>query len=389
MINSSPAHLEKMCRIRDNKIMQIHTSPTDDKPANEQGRNKLGPYNTNARFLRACAGQAVDTTPIWLMRQAGRYMAEYRALREKYGILEIIKAPELACEVTMQPIKAFELDAAIIFADILPPLEGMGLQLTFGKGEGPIIHNPIRTGADVDALRILPPQESLWFTLEAIKLARQELDGRNVPLIGFSGAPFTLASYAIEGGGSRNYLHAKGLMMSEPTTWHRLMEKLSEVVGQYLLAQAQAGAQALQLFDSWVGALSPADYREYVLPYSRRAIEIARQGNVPIIHFSTNTSSMLDLIQEAGGDVIGVDWHIDLAKAWQQLGHTVAIQGNLDPVALFAPWPELQKRAQLILDQAANRPGHIFNLGHGILPGTPIDNVRRLIDFVHTYSASM
>ncbi len=368
--------------------MQIHTSPTDDKPANEQGRNKLGPYNTNARFLRACAGQAVDTTPIWLMRQAGRYMAEYRALREKYGILEIIKAPELACEVTMQPIKAFELDAAIIFADILPPLEGMGLQLTFGKGEGPIIHNPIRTSADVDALRILPPQESLWFTLEAIKLARQELDGRNVPLIGFSGAPFTLASYAIEGGGSRNYLHAKGLMMSEPTTWHRLMEKLSEVVGQYLLAQAQAGAQALQLFDSWVGALSPADYREYVLPYSRRAIEIARQGNVPIIHFSTNTSSMLDLIQEAGGDVIGVDWHIDLAKAWQQLGHTVAIQGNLDPVALFAPWPELQKRAQLILDQAANRPGHIFNLGHGILPGTPIDNVRRLIDFVHTYSVS-
>jgi len=375
--------------------MQIHTSSTDDEPVNVQrhninvqGRNKLGPYDPNARFLRACDGQEVDATPIWLMRQAGRYMAEYRALREKYGILEIIKAPELACEVTMQPIKAFELDAAIIFADILPPLEGMGLQLTFGKGEGPIIHNPIRTSADVDALRILPPQESLWFTLEAIKLARQELDGRNVPLIGFSGAPFTLASYAIEGGGSRNYLHAKGLMMSEPATWHRLMEKLSEVVGQYLLAQAQAGAQALQLFDSWVGALSPADYREYVLPYSRRAIEIARQGNVPIIHFSTNTSSMLDLIQEAGGDVIGIDWHIDLAKAWQQLGYTVAIQGNLDPVALFAPWPELQKRAQLILDQAARRPGHIFNLGHGILPGTPIDNVRRLIDFVHTYSTS-
>ncbi len=356
------------------------------------GRNKFGLDNNapspDTRFLQACYRQQVDATPIWLMRQAGRYMTEYRALREHYGILEIIKTPALACEVTMQPIKAFDLDAAIIFADILPPLEGMGLQLTFGKGEGPIIHNPIRNRADVDALRVLPPQESLWFTLEAIRLARQELDSRHIPLIGFSGAPFTLASYAIEGSGSRNYLYAKGLMMSEPATWQRLMEKLSEVVGHYLLAQAQAGAQALQIFDSWVGALSPADYREYVLPYTQRAIEIARQGNVPIIHFSTNTSSMLDLIQEAGGDVIGVDWHIDLAKAWQQLGDSVAIQGNLDPVALFAPWPELQKRAQLILDQAAGRPGHIFNLGHGILPDTPIDNVRRLIDFVHAYSAS-
>ena len=298
--------------------MQIGTS--SNGLVNEDGRNKLGPYNRAAieatRFLRACRRQQVDATPIWLMRQAGRYMAEYRALREKYGILEIIKAPELACEVTMQPINAFDLDAAIIFADILPPLEGMGLQLTFGKGEGPIIHNPIRSSADVDALRVPPPQESLWFTLEAIKQARQQLDSRNIPLIGFSGAPFTLASYAIEGGGSRNFLHAKGLMMSEPATWHRLMEKLSEVVGHYLLAQAQAGAQALQLFDSWVGALSPADYREYVLPYSRRAIEIARRGNVPIIHFSTNTSSMLDLIQEAGS--IGT-------STWQRHGNNLAM----------------------------------------------------------------
>ncbi len=342
-----------------------------------------------ARFLRACHRQRVDATPIWLMRQAGRYMNEYRALREKYGILEIIKTPELACTVTLQPIRAFDLDAAIIFADILPPLEGMGLQLTFGKGEGPIIHNPIRSRAEVDALRVLPAQESLWFTLEAIKLARQELDSRGIPLIGFSGAPFTLASYAIEGGGSRNYLQTKGLMMSDPAAWHRLMEKLSEVVGHYLLAQARAGAQALQLFDSWVGALSPVDYREYVLPYSRHAIEIAKQSNVPLIHFGTNTGGMLDLIREAGGDVIGVDWHIDLERAWQLLGYDVAIQGNLDPVALFAPWSELQKRAQHVLDQVAGRPGHIFNLGHGILPGTPVDNVRRLIDFVHDYSMSL
>jgi uroporphyrinogen decarboxylase len=265
----------------------------------------------------------------------------------------------------------------------------MGLKLEFGKGEGPIIHNPIRSGADVDALRVPIPEESLWFTLEAIKLVRQELDSRGIPLIGFSGAPFTLASYAIEGGGSRNYVHAKGLMMSETTVWHRLMAKLSEVVGYYLLAQAQAGAQALQLFDSWVGTLSPADYREYVLPYSRRAIEIARQASVPIIHFGTDTSGMLDLLRDAGGDVIGVDWHIDLDTAWRLLQFDVAIQGNLDPGALLAPWSELKKRAQYVLDQAAGRLGHIFNLGHGILPGTPVDNVRHLVEFVHEYTFSV
>jgi uroporphyrinogen decarboxylase len=347
------------------------------------------PPTLDGRFLRACRREAVDATPVWLMRQAGRYMIEYRQLREKYGILEIIKTPELACAVTMQPIKAFDLDAAIIFADILPPLEGMGLDLSFTKGEGPTIHNPIRSAADIDALRVPDPRESLSFTLEAIKLARRELDERNIPLIGFSGAPFTLASYAIEGGSSRNYLYAKGLMMSDPAAWHRLMEKLSEVVGNYLLAQAAAGAQALQLFDSWVGTLSPVDYREYVLPHSKHAIEIARQGGVPIIHFGTTTSGMLNLIQEAGGDVIGVDWHIDLGTAWNLLGNSVAVQGNLDPVTLFAPWPQLEKRAQYVLDQVAGRPGHIFNLGHGILPNTPIENVRQLIDFVHTYSASL
>lgn len=320
------------------------------------------------------------------MRQAGRYMSEYRALREKYTILEIIKTPELAYEVTIQPLKVLDVDAAIIFADILPPLESMGLSLEFAKGEGPIIHHPLRSMADIETLRVVDPREGLWFTLEAIRLTRRELDRRGIPLIGFSGAPFTLASYAIEGGSSRNYLYTKGMLMSDPAAWHRLMEKLSELVGQYLLAQAEAGAQVLQLFDSWVGSLSPADYREFVLPYSRRAIEIAREGNVPIIHFGTSTSGMLDLIQEAGGNIIGVDWHIDLKDAWRSLKPGVAIQGNLDPVALLAPWPELKKRAQYVLDQAAGRPGHIFNLGHGILPQTPVDNVKRLVDFVHEYS---
>lgn len=343
------------------------------------------PNLNDSRFVKACRREATDTTPIWLMRQAGRYMTEYRDLRRTYSILDIIKTPELACDVTMQPINAFDLDAAIIFADILPPLQGMGLELDFIKGEGPVIYNPIRTAQDVEQLRVTPPEESLWFTLEAIKLARAELDSRGIPLIGFSGAPFTLASYAVEGGSSKNRLHVKGLMMSDPDTWHQLMGKLSEVAGHYLLAQAEAGAHVLQLFDSWVGELSPYDYEHYVMPYSRRAIEIATGGGVPVIHFGTNTNGMLRQIRDAGGDVIGVDWRIPLDEAWQQLGDTVAIQGNLDPAALFAPWESLKQRAQHILDLAAGRPGHIFNLGHGILPETPVDNVRRLVDFVHEY----
>ncbi|MBI1294053.1 uroporphyrinogen decarboxylase [bacterium] len=339
------------------------------------------------RFLNACGRQPVDATPIWLMRQAGRYMSEYRTLREKYTILEIIKTPELACEVTMQPINAFDLDAAIIFADILPPLEGMGLNLEFIRGEGPVIHNPLRSRADVEALRTPAPEEALHFTLDAIKLARKELDPLGIPLIGFSGAPFTMASYAIEGGSSRNYVLAKGMMYNDPDAWHMLMDKLATVVGEYMRAQAHAGAQVLQLFDSWVGSLSPTDYREFVLPYSRRAIEMAQETGVPIIHFGTDTAGILHLIKETGGDVIGVDWRIDLDVAWQGLGDDVAVQGNLDPVTLFAPWPELQKRAQIVLDQVGGRPGHIFNLGHGILPQTPVDNVKRLVDFVHEYSS--
>jgi len=340
---------------------------------------------SESRFLRACRREPVDTTPIWLMRQAGRYMADYRQLREKYSILEMIKSPELACEVTMQPIDAFDLDAAIIFADILPPLEGMGLNLEFVKGVGPVIDNPIRTVADIDRLATPDPRESIWFTIEAVRKARQELEPRGIPLIGFSGAPFTLATYAIEGGSSRNYVRAKKLMTHEPEAWHRLMSKLAEMIGHYLKAQAEAGAQVLQLFDSWVGALSPADYREYVQPHSRRALQIAAESGVPLIHFGTNTNGTLELIRDTGGDVIGVDWRIDLGAAWERLGDGVAVQGNLDPVALMAPWPELKKRAQYVLDQAAGRNGHIFNLGHGILPQTPNDNVKRLVEFVHEY----
>jgi uroporphyrinogen decarboxylase len=340
------------------------------------------------RFLRACRRESVDATPVWFMRQAGRYMAEYRALREKYGILEIIREPELAVEVTLQPINAFDLDAAIIFADILPPLLGMGIELSFEEGRGPVLHNPLHSPADVEALRVPPAEESLPFTLEAIRLARRELEGR-VPLIGFSGAPFTLACYAIEGGSSRHYTLAKGFMYRHPAAWHTLMEKLTQVVGDYLVAQAEAGAQALQVFDSWAGALSPADYREFVLPYSRRVIQMAKAGGVPLINFSTGTSGMLDAVSAAGGDVLGVDWRIDLDRAWHVAGDGMALQGNLDPVALLAPLPELLRRADDVLRRAAGRPGHIFNLGHGILPTTPVENVAALTDYIHQATEGM
>ena len=343
------------------------------------------PELTNTRFLTACRREPVDAAPVWLMRQAGRYMSEYRALREKYTILEIIKTPELAVEVTLQPIDAFNLDAAIIFADILPLLEGMGLHLEFVKGEGPVIHNPIRTPADIEALAQPDPRESLSFTLQAITQTRHTLAGR-VPLIGFSGAPFTLASYAIEGGSSKNYIIAKSLMYEHPAAWHKLMEKLAWMVGEYLYAQAEAGAQALQLFDSWSGALSPADYAEFVLPYSTQAIARAKEGGVPVIHFGTNTSGMLGLIKSSGSDVVGVDWRIDLREARRILGNEVVMQGNLDPVTLFAPIPVLQQRTAAVLDQVKGDPGFIFNLGHGILPQTPVDHVAALVDYVHHYT---
>ena len=337
------------------------------------------------RFLRACRRQPVDRTPVWFMRQAGRYMPEYRAIRARHTLLEICAQPELAAEVTLQPVRALGVDAAILFADILLPLTPLGLDLEFAAGEGPVIHNPVRSAADVAALRPVDVPASLGHILEAVRLVRRELDG-HTPLIGFAGAPFTLASYLLEGGSSRNYLNTKRLMVGDSQTWHRLMEKLAQVIADYLNAQVAAGAQAVQLFDSWVGALSPADYAEYVLPHSQRVLRAVSAAGVPVIHFGAGTATLLPLMQAAGGDVIGLDWRTPLDWGWDQLGPQSAVQGNLDPVALFAPRPELERRVRAILDQAAGRPGHIFNLGHGILPETPVENVKAVVEMVHEYS---
>src|SRR6059058_1621500 len=324
----------------------------------------------NDRFLKACRREPTDCTPVWFMRQAGRYMEEYRRIRLKHSILEVCKTPELAAQVTLQPIERFPLDAAIIFADILLALEPMGLRITFEEGEGPVIHNPVRTRADVDALRVVGAEE-LRFVAEAIRQARRALTGR-VPLIGFAGAPFTLASYAIEGGASRHYIETKSFMYREPAVWHRLLDKLARVVTEYLKSQIRAGAQAIQLFDSWVGCLSPEDYREYVQPHVQLIFDGLKGENVPQIHFGTGTAALLQLMREAGGTVIGVDWRVRLNDAWHRIGHDVAIMGNLDPVVLFAKQDVLRANAKQILDQAEGRAGHIFNLGHGILPETPV-----------------
>ena len=334
----------------------------------------------DSRFLRACRGLPTDATPIWLMRQAGRYMPEYRALRERYDMLTAIHTPELAAEITLQPVQAFDVDAAIIFSDILPPLSGMGLNLEFVRGAGPRLENPVRSVSDIDALTVPSMAEVMAGTLEAIRLVKES---SRVPLIGFAGAPFTLASYAIEGGGSKNYTHAKRLMYSEPEAWDRLMTKLSEVVSDYLSAQAAAGADALQLFDSWAGAVGEQDYRCYIAPYTTRVLDRARSHGVPVINFSTGTSSHLDAVAACGGDVVGVDFRLPLDRAWDAVGRGRCLMGNLDPVKLMAPWDALRDAADDVLDRAAGRPGHIFNLGHGILPETPVENVRRLVDHVH------
>jgi uroporphyrinogen decarboxylase len=323
------------------------------------------------------------------MRQAGRYMEEYRAIRTRHTILDLIRTPELAAEVTLQPLSRINFDAAIIFADILPPLIGMGLKLEFVKGEGPLIENPLTTTYDIDMLATPPAAETLAPTLEAIKLVKHELEARNIPLIGFAGAPFTLASYAIEGSGSKNYIKTKSLMYAEPAAWKRLMLKLVTVQADYLLAQAKAGASALQIFDSWAGsALSQQDYRRFVQPYNRLLIETVQRAGVPIINFSTGTSSYIQDVVATGGDVIGVDWRMPLGWYWEQIGPGKAIQGNLDPVALLAPWRELRYQVDGVLNEAAGRPGHIFNLGHGIFPQTPVENVQRVVEYVHEQSAN-
>jgi len=336
-------------------------------------------------FLRACRRQPTPYTPIWLMRQAGRYMKEYRALRKKYSFLEMCKNPELAAKVTLQPIEKFKLDAAIIFSDILIPLEPMGVEFEFAKGEGPVFHHPLRERKDVERLRLIEPEEEIPFLMKAIRIVRKELEGK-VPLIGFSGAPFTLASYIIEGGHSNNYVLTKSLMYQDRPTWDALMEKISEVLIRYLNSQIRSGVQAVQIFDSWVGCLTPSDYEEYVLPYSKKVMEGVGKG-VPLIHFATSHSTLLELMKRAGGDVIGVDWRMNIGEAWARLGYEVAIQGNLDPVILFGPVNLIEKNVKKILDSIGNRPGHIFNLGHGILPTTPPDHVTALIDAVHQYSS--
>ena len=321
------------------------------------------------------------------MRQAGRYMAEYRALRQKHSMLEAIRTPELAAEITLQPIKAFDLDAAIIFSDILPLLVGMGLDLEFVQGVGPRLNNPIRSTYAIDVLATPPATETMAGTLAAIRLVKPELAARGVPLIGFAGAPFTLASYAIEGGGSKSYAKTKAMMYAEPAAWKRLMTKLVTVVADYLAEQARAGADALQVFDSWAGALGRLDYVRYVQPYNRVLFERLEKTSLPVINFSTGTSAYLDAVADAGGDVVGVDWRLPLDAAWMAIGRDRPIMGNLDPVTLYAPWRELRHHVDEVLQRAAGRPGHIFNLGHGILPETPVDTVRWLVDYVHERTA--
>jgi len=308
-------------------------------------------------------------------------MPEYRRLRERYSLLDMVRTPELAAQVTLMPLR-LNVDAAILFADILLPLVPMGLDLQFVAGEGPRISEPVRSHKDVARLRPVMVEEDLGYVLETVRLVRRELDGR-IPLIGFAGAPYTLASYAVEGGPSRHYLHTKHLMYTQPDTWHGLMDRLTEVTLAYLRAQVNAGAQAVQLFDSWAGSLSPADYREFVLPYSRRVLAGLADLGVPRIHFGTGTSGILPLMKAGGAEVVGVDWRIDLDQAWAALGTDVSIQGNLDPVTLLAPRDVLAQRVQQVLAQAGGRPGHIFNLGHGVLPQTPPDNVRFVVDLVH------
>ncbi len=339
-----------------------------------------------SRFTRACHRLPVDATPVWFMRQAGRYMAEYRAIRAKHTLLEIVEQPELAAEVTLQPVDAFGVDAAILFADILLPLVPMGLNLEFVKDKGPQIDNPIRSTADVQRLRMLDADADLGHVMETIRILRPELDSRGVPLIGFAGAPFTVASYMIEGGPSKNYLHAKGMFYQAPDVWHALMEKLSTSLIDYLSAQVRAGAQAVQLFDSWVGALSPEDYRQFVLPYSQRILKALESTGVPVIHFGTGTATLLAAMKEAGGTVIGLDWRTPLRASWDSLGDDVAVQGNLDPLTLFAPLPVLKSKIEYVLQAAAGRPGHIFNLGHGILKETDPEKVRAAVEMVHELS---
>jgi uroporphyrinogen decarboxylase len=338
---------------------------------------------SGGRFLDACRRRSTDVRPVWFMRQAGRYMKSYRDIRAKHSILEICKKPELAAEVTLQPVEILDVDAAIIFADLLLPVEPMGLKLSFISGEGPCIENPVTEPEDIDGLSTNRTDE-LGYVAESIQVVTRALAGR-VPVIGFVGAPFTLASYMIEGGPSKTFLITKKLMYADETMWRRLMGKLVDVLGDFANLQVGGGAKAMQVFDSWVGALSPEDYVRYVQPYSRALIERIRAAGVPVIHFGTGTAGFFKELHAAGGDVIGVDWRVNIDQAWMDIGYRSGIQGNLDPVALFAPLAELKTKVNDLLRRTGNRPGHIVNLGHGILPETPVENVKAVVQLVRDF----
>ena len=339
----------------------------------------------NSLFVRACKAQPTERTPIWLMRQAGRYMAEYRAVRKQYSLIEICKKSKVAAQVTIEAAEILKVDAAIIFADLLLPLEVMGLPFHFAAGEGPKIEKPVRSAEDVTRLRTDRAAE-LGYVSEAVKLVCKHF-GDSLPVIGFCGAPFTLASYMIEGGGSRNYIHTKKMMYSAPGAWNELMAKLVAVTATYSAEQVHAGADTIQIFDSWVGCLSVEDYRHYVLPHVTDLVQRLQKTGVPIIYFGTDSATLLPSMQETGAEVIGLDWRIPLDTGWETLGNRGAVQGNLDPVLLFADWKELKTRAEEILRRAAGRPGHIFNLGHGILQETPVENVKALCAYIREHSA--
>jgi uroporphyrinogen decarboxylase len=336
-----------------------------------------------SRFLDACRRRPTDVRPVWFMRQAGRYMKQYRDIRSQHSILEICKRPDLAAQVTLQPVEILDVDAAIIFADLLLPVEPMGLKLRFAAGEGPVIDNPVRTSNDIDSLSISNTDE-LGYVGETIQRVTTALAGR-VPVIGFVGAPFTMASYMIEGGPSRNFLRTKQMMYHDETLWRRLMGKLVDVLGGFGILQASAGARAIQVFDSWVGTLGPDDYVRYVAPYSRALIERIRSASVPVIHFGTGAAGFFKELHAAGGDVMGVDWRINIDQAWMDISYRSAVQGNLDPAVLFAPLPELRMRVHELLKRTGSRPGHIFNLGHGILPETPVENVKACVEIVREF----
>lgn len=336
-----------------------------------------------SRFLDACRRRPTDVRPVWFMRQAGRYLRQYREIRSRHGILDICKRPDLAAAVTLQPVEILDVDAAIIFADLLLPVEPMGLKLRFKTGEGPIIDNPVRVGSDIDSLSTANTDD-LGYVGESIQMVVKALAGK-VPVIGFVGAPFTLASYMIEGGSSRNYIRTKQMMYSNETLWRRLMGKIVDVLAPFAASQISAGARAIQVFDSWVGALGPDDYVRFAAPYSRALIERIRSTGVPVIHFGTGASGFFRELHAAGGDVMGVDWRINIDQAWMEISYRSAIQGNLDPVALFAPLAELKMRVSELLKRTGARPGHIFNLGHGILPETPVENVKAVVEIVREF----